>query len=406
MTRQHATAIAVLFCFGTGCATASRYAGNLAPQQGPKASIYATYTGGLFDRNVHAWFKVDRPAYVMVAHLSGEGVIRVLYPESPKHDWITPANTSLRTPGFIAPYDGVPGFFLLASVPVRTPSARLNSYDGLGHAFIFVIASDVPLRFDEVSDGILWDEMEVPRYLRTHDPRLAVREYADMVTGGAPYTLRFADSYTTSALTNYADRQWSCAMLSMMPFYSLFYGVSSFGFHEGYSGYCSSRNSPAYGYLDIPTHGWSVATSNRVGYRPAQPPKTDTSVTPPRIDSARVRPIGPRRRPLPEDTPDEIVGRFRTSRFAGTDDGQARPSRYDAGNSARRNRGERSRAEMQDAPARDRQVERAQRQPPERVERRQPERVERAAPARAEPRAEPRPAPTTSEPRSKPPREP
>src|SRR6058998_745734 len=72
-----------LLLAAAACAPAARNARTqIAPKDGPNVSLYATYSGGLFDRNVYANFNVDRPAYVMIAHLSGEGVIEVLYPRN------------------------------------------------------------------------------------------------------------------------------------------------------------------------------------------------------------------------------------------------------------------------------------------------------------------------------------
>src|SRR5437867_2092545 len=191
MSLRRAVSLSLLFCVSAGCASVSGsgWRSSVPPQRGPKAYIHASFTGGMFNRSVNAWFRVDRPAYVMVAHLSGEGVIRVLYPDDPTRQGMLEAGKSMRTPTFTALYDAVPSLYSFTASPMSTPGARIDSYDGFGHAYIFLIASDQPLRYDAMSEGKMWDEFEVPNYFRSFDPRASIRDFADMVSGGAPYTL-------------------------------------------------------------------------------------------------------------------------------------------------------------------------------------------------------------------------
>src|SRR5205823_3470029 len=70
-----------LLGLGASCARNGAPNTQVAPDTTVKASIYATYSGGLVDRQADAVFKVDKTAYVMVAHLSGDGRVEVLFPE-------------------------------------------------------------------------------------------------------------------------------------------------------------------------------------------------------------------------------------------------------------------------------------------------------------------------------------
>jgi hypothetical protein len=399
MSTQRAAGLALLLCTAAACApyTSARPSG-IAPELGPKASIHATYFGGLTNRSVHAWFTLrEQPAYVVVAHLSGEGRIQVLYPETPNDRAMVPAGQSIRTPSFMAPYDGLPSLYSHTVTPIRNPSARIHSYDGRGHAYIFLVASRKPLRFDAISESGLWNELDVPRYYQTHDPRLLVRDFAELVADGEPYTLEFADSYKTQALSSYADAAWDCMVLSMAPFFVLdFMHPYSFASAMYRSGCGGSRYSSLDMYLYPRRTYYGGYTPPAV---PVFPPKADST------EGATMKSdrVGHRRRGQSgraiEFTNSTLAERGEARRRAdGTyprpidgftqrprqrdDTERARPMRDDSPSRASA-REERARPE-----ARPERTERAQ---PERIERPQP--VERSQPQRAEPRAEPQPRP-------------
>ena len=86
-----------------GCATqqGSQAPIPLKPEDGPKGSIRVGYMGGLIHRTLTAYFRTDKNAYVLVGHLGGDGLIRVLYPSDP------------RDPGFVAAHTAVTGFYAL-----------------------------------------------------------------------------------------------------------------------------------------------------------------------------------------------------------------------------------------------------------------------------------------------------
>lgn len=215
MSVQRLIGFPVLLCVAAACATpatSSRTA--IAPKQGPKVRIHATYDGGLTNRTVRASFKVDEKAYVMVGHLGGDGRITVLYPENAFESSLVKRDKTYQVRRFAAYYDGVPQLYSFISTAHRNPGARLDSYDGRGNGFVFIIASQYGLALDELAENGFWNEFLVEDYHSSYDPRLAIRDLARRLTLGRPYTIDYADSFGTTALTNYADTQWDCSVLS------------------------------------------------------------------------------------------------------------------------------------------------------------------------------------------------
>ena len=202
--------ILVAACATTGISRSE----SLAPKDGPRARVHATYDGGLTNRMLRASFSVDQAAYVMVGHLSGRGQVEILYPENAMMQSRVRAKKTYRVRSVPALYDGVPQLFSFASRAYRNHGARMDSYDGRGNGFIFLIASQYPLDFDGLSSDGFWDTYEVEDYASSWDPRYAIRDLADRVTRGAPFTLDYADSFGTNAFTSYADMQMDCSILS------------------------------------------------------------------------------------------------------------------------------------------------------------------------------------------------
>lgn len=416
MSIRHAVGFSLLLSVATACArvSTSNSPNAIAPETSPKTSIYASYTGGLFDRSTYASFNVDRASYVMVAHLSGEGVIRVVYPDDPREtEEKIIAGKSIRTRTFLAPYDGVPSLYTNTVSALRNLGARINSYDGRGHAYIFLIASDKPLRVDDFSGGGLWDEIDVPNYNWALDPRRFIRDFADQITDGSPYTLKYADSYRTITFTSYADQQWACSVLASLPYAALaslsYYSYGSYG----YNAYCP--RSTYYSLLDqyyyrvrqprrydAPTPGTFVPV-------PVPPKKPDTVIVVTRNERHPASPTnpGPRRKVLAGEAAEEFAWPNRPRRIDSERE-FARPRRADEGwSDPRPTHTDRVRGTSERPRARE--VERTERAQVERAERPQTERAERppAPPPRqeqprAEPRAEPQAAPPPP-PRPKPP---
>ncbi|HEX6051796.1 MAG TPA: hypothetical protein VFZ21_21155 [Gemmatimonadaceae bacterium] len=188
----------------------------LKPEDGPRASIHVTYMGGLLNRSVEAYFRSEQGAYVLVGHLGGDGRIRVLYPGTPDESGYVRGKKMYRTTRAPAYYDGIPSLFSFAVSPFRGLGAMHDSYDGRGHGYVFIVASRTPLRYGLLDDYAGWAEWEVEDYQRSHDPRYAVRTFADLVAGGANYTLKFASSLMTTSYDTYASRAWDCTLLSSL----------------------------------------------------------------------------------------------------------------------------------------------------------------------------------------------
>lgn len=258
---------------------------EMAPRLGPQGTIRALYDGGLLRRRVSAQFSLNEPGYVLVGHLGGDGLISVMYPRRAYPMWAEKGQI-YRTAAIPADYDAAPDYYFMALTRQRSPGARSYSYDGRGNGFIFMITSRRPLRLERISDYGSWDDIEVVDYYRMLDPRMAIREYADMLADGAPYTISYAQSFTAYSYTNYADAAMDCAMFSMFtgPWTYGYGWMSGFGYRYGSifdaGNYCGN-SAYAYGY------GYRYP----YGYRPngpvfntpvPQPPVTPVAQSTPR----------------------------------------------------------------------------------------------------------------------------
>lgn len=256
----------------------------LMPQDGPKGWVRVSYDGGLFHRRAMASFRVDQPAHVMVAHLGGDGVIRVLFPEDGRYSTLVSRARSYRTATFIADYDAAPGYWLMRPAMFRSAGARHYSYDGRGHGYVFMIASHRSFKLDHISEFGLWDELEVSDYQYSTDPRQAIRKFADVVAGGGGYTLEYARSFSSHSYYGYADASMDCAILSSGLYhnwlgladfgsYAWSYGFSPWSYASrgwggcGYGRYASRRYASLYGPWNFgpPQSGWTrpVTTASK-----------------------------------------------------------------------------------------------------------------------------------------------
>jgi hypothetical protein len=193
---------------------------SVMPRRGPETSIYATYSGGYMHRALRAQFRVDRAAFVMVGHLGGDGRVQVLYPDNAIERGRIDGGRTYATPTFFANYDASPGLYSFLSPPMRSIGAQLDSYDGAGHGYIFIIASAQPMDFELLSESGLWEDFTLSRHSQSYDPRFAIRSLADALTQGSDYTLDFADSFGTFGHTTRADAMYDCAVLSSLGFAS------------------------------------------------------------------------------------------------------------------------------------------------------------------------------------------
>jgi len=255
-----------------------------SPMSVPRGSVYAQYTGGLTNRTLDARFQVDQDAYVMIGHLAGDGVIRILYPESPKASAKVRAKEWQRSRSTVAYYDAVPSLYAFTPVTYRLGGARMDSYDGLGHAFVFMITSKKELDFDAVSDKGFWNNFEVPDYTRLPDPRDAVREFAELVADG-PYALQFASSFRTVAMTDLAQQSFDCAVLGSLTSLSMasLYQTGFFNYGIGRS-YCGGGSSYALFFYPRPwrygqSGGWLLPATTVIN-NPVTRPSTRTRARP------------------------------------------------------------------------------------------------------------------------------
>ena len=292
--------VSLLLVAGAGCAsrTGTRTPRPAQSERGPKASIHASYSGGLAYRTVTASFSTEQNAYAVVGHLGGDGIIRIIYPESPSASGRVWAKR-VKTKAIQSRFDGAPAFYAMGRTPFRTTGAMMDSYDGLGHGFVFIVASRVPMNLLAASDGYEWDEIEVVDYLGAADPRVAIRELAEQLAGDG-YTLRFANSYSTQSFASYAALAEDCAWLSSLGygFASGFWGSwglgprlmlgrSAFYYYPGsrsgcYPSYAYSGAryvTGGYRYFDLPWNRVDFVPRRRPTAEPA-PPVTATLTRP------------------------------------------------------------------------------------------------------------------------------
>jgi hypothetical protein len=271
MTGQRLLGFSILLSLATACVPAVNQ--SLAPQRGPKARIHASFTGGITSRNAQARFTVDDDAYVMVGHLGGDGYVRILYPTSPLEQGLARKGKTYATENVYAAHDAIPALYQARTVRYRHVSARMDSYDGAGNGYFFLIASRYRLHFDEISMGGFFDIIEVPDYYDTYDPRLTIKALGDLVSRGSPYTLEFAGSFGTVDYSNYSDQRWDCLTLSMFHF-----GLSGYEYTPYYLfGSRSLRNSLSCGNQ----FAYGLGRYRYAGYDGFSPSSTVTP-TPPR----------------------------------------------------------------------------------------------------------------------------
>lgn len=251
MSAHRFIGIAALLMVAACAGRTASVSGGATPRATPRAAVHATYSGGILNRQASAVFRVDESAYVMVAHLGGDGRIQVLFPEDARETGRVPGGKWFRTPTFSAYYDVAPQMYSFANTRYRGVGAQIDSYDGVGNGFVFMIASKWPLRFDRVSDFGLWDDFEAENYRNTMDPRESVRAFAEMVSGGREFTLQFARSTSTTALTSSIDQMFDCAYFTTIGFSALgspwYYGLGYLGLSSplNYLSRCGNRYASA-----------------------------------------------------------------------------------------------------------------------------------------------------------------
>lgn len=266
----------------------------LKPEDGPNAYISVNYDGGLLNRSLRAVFRTEQTSYVLVGHLAGDGRIRVLFPESPDESGLIRGTKYYRTSSTTAHYDALPSLFSFTRSPYRGVGAMHDSYDGAGHGYVFIVASRTPLDYDLLYDYAGWAELEMDGYDRHHDPRFAIRSFADALTRGAKYTLKFASSMTSTSYYSYAMRSWDCSVMSSLGMFAhpsmwSVFSSSLFGYRRTGFGYCdnlSPMRTPRYAVGPVFTAA------------PSLDPTVPTASPAPSLDRPGRRGFGPR-----SDTP-------------------------------------------------------------------------------------------------------
>lgn len=167
----------------------------IVPQDGPRGTVSVDVFGGTFSRQIQPRFRMEKSGYALVAHLGGDGRIRVLYPETPRASgWVSGGKT-IRLKARSAMFDVSPQLYSFATTTYRSVGAQMESYDGLGHGYVFLITSHDPIDYGSLMGGRTFDEFSVEDYEHSQDPRYAVRAFADEITYGR-YAIRYARSHS------------------------------------------------------------------------------------------------------------------------------------------------------------------------------------------------------------------
>ena len=179
----------------------SAYAQAIADQEGPRISVYAELTSADFTggRRVRAHFNLDDDAYVVIGQIDADGVVRIVFPTGPSDDGFVHGHRSYQTAEFFAGFTDQ--FRYRYTTAFRYGLRAPDSYDG-SVGYVFAIAAWRPMRFDQLSQGGVWDDFELTdaEYLR--DPRPAIYEIASVLAGGnrEAYTVKFARYTDTRSL--------------------------------------------------------------------------------------------------------------------------------------------------------------------------------------------------------------
>ena len=183
----------------------------IADEQGPRVSIRAEFTSYGSSRRVEAFFNVKDDAYVFIGHLDANGIVKVLFPQSPDDDGFVRSGSYHTAPmfaGFETDYSWRRAHYYSQ---ISTSPARLDSYD-YGTGFMFIVASWRPLRLDRVAENGKWSTFQLASDDFITDPRPAVGELASILAGDnrEAYTVEFAKYYRTNlSQSTYASSSFS-----------------------------------------------------------------------------------------------------------------------------------------------------------------------------------------------------
>jgi hypothetical protein len=273
-----------------GCASYKPATSPTPTPEAPKAMVYATYYGGMLNRQTEAVFKVDEGAYVMVGHLGGDGRLSVLYPEDGRESGRVSGDKWFRTRSIAAYYDAAPQLYSFAMSTYRSFGAQLDSYDGRGYGYVFIVASKRPLDFDKISEFGLWNDMVLADYRQSSDPRLFINQVAQYLAGDHAYTLKFARSTSTFAATSYSDQLFDCALLSELGFAYYYLNPFSYGsFFTPSVAFPGARGGCGGGYADRYAFFRQRPIVFASSTPAAAPPSTPTATPAPKTGGFRPR---------------------------------------------------------------------------------------------------------------------
>jgi hypothetical protein len=187
---------------------------TVAYKPAPKATIHATMTGTGMSRQVSAAFAAEDNAFVVVGHVGGDGRLRILFPDNARQSGFISRHQQYQIPAFAADVDANPSLYSLTRPPMRTAGARMDSYDGAGSAFVFIISSGEPFTFDDLAldDGSFGSYL-LPSYWYEPDPRADIEQFARDLADGKPYRLQYAFGFNTTRYASLTDRLFECARL-------------------------------------------------------------------------------------------------------------------------------------------------------------------------------------------------
>jgi hypothetical protein len=179
----------------------------VADREGPRVTVSANISTFSASRRVRANFRVDDDAYVIVGQVGPDGVVRVVFPQSPTDDGFVKGDHTYQTSEFFG------GFaqdyrFRAQNTLFRPYDVHRDSYDGTGLGFVFVIASWRPMRVDQFASEGTWDSFELTDDAYLRDPRPAIQELASLLAGEnrEAYTVKYARAFNTVDNSVYGAR--------------------------------------------------------------------------------------------------------------------------------------------------------------------------------------------------------
>lgn len=200
---------------------------GIADREGPRVSLHAQISSlASNSRRVRASFTVDDDAYVLVGQVDADGIVRVVFPNTPHDDgFVRGGGHTYQTAEMFAGFVNNYGFRSNSYSLYNTAGQMVRNSGG----YLFIVAAWRPLDYSRLSDGEGWQSFQTVTERDAHDPRPAIYELAALLAGSnrEAYTVDFARYSDTMDMTSsYLAAGSPYGVCSS----SAFSGIRSFGF--------------------------------------------------------------------------------------------------------------------------------------------------------------------------------